>query len=311
MPVRSGPLLRQPFALFDPDTCSWRTSRLSLDLGSLPELAVTWPKRGIWGRGIACELPTSVPRTAARDSSLPLVPTPEAKLARPGIDPGGLNRTENRGTDLASAMALLPTPMAREGREGGGNGMSPVGARRRFAAGRRNLEDAAALLLPTPAVRDVKGVSARPDRVHADGTPGRPTGTQLPNAVTALLPTPRASDGEKGGPNQRGSSGDLMLPSAVAQLLPTPMANRSGHNRSPSPGAAVRPSLTRMDKLLPTPTATDANAGRNATTNRSNPNSKHHSGETLTDAFWTGPDTDPQSHGGNPSSDGQPQIPLW
>jgi len=39
----------------------------------------------------------------------------------------------------------------------------------------------------------------------------------------ALLPTPRASDGEKGGPNQRGSSGDLMLPSLV-MLLPTPTA---------------------------------------------------------------------------------------
>lgn len=37
----------------------------------------------------------------------------------------------------------------------------------------------------------------------------------------AMLPTPRATDGTKGGPNQRGSSGDLMLPSAVAQLLPT------------------------------------------------------------------------------------------
>lgn len=36
------------------------------------------------------------------------------------------------------------------------------------------------------------------------------------------LPTPRATDGTKGGPNQRGSSGDLMLPSAIAQLLPTP-----------------------------------------------------------------------------------------
>lgn len=30
-----------------------------------------------------------------------------------------------------------------------------------------------------------------------------------------MLPTPRATDGTKGGPNQRGSSGDLMLPSAV------------------------------------------------------------------------------------------------
>lgn len=42
-----------------------------------------------------------------------------------------------------------------------------------------------------------------------------------------LLPTPRATDGTKGGPNQRGSSGDLMLPSAVA-LLPTPTASEPG-----------------------------------------------------------------------------------
>lgn len=33
-----------------------------------------------------------------------------------------------------------------------------------------------------------------------------------------VLPTPRATDGTKGGPNQRGSSGDLMLPSAVMNL---------------------------------------------------------------------------------------------
>ena len=49
---------------------------------------------------------------------------------------------------------------------------------------------------------------------------GPPTDPRL-----TLLPTPRATDGTKGGPNQRGSSGDLMLPSAVVQLLPTPTAD--------------------------------------------------------------------------------------
>src|SRR5690606_8792005 len=83
----------------------------------------------------------------------------------------------------------------------------------------------------------------------------------------------RATDGTKGGPNQRGSSGDLMLPSAVMLLptlrasdtgtpgrrasegwrpplsqvlLPTPTATPYGNNQSPSPGAAVRPSLNSM-----------------------------------------------------------------
>lgn len=43
------------------------------------------------------------------------------------------------------------------------------------------------------------------------------------NTETAsLLPTPKATDGDKGGPNQHGSKGDLTLPSAA--LLPTPKA---------------------------------------------------------------------------------------
>lgn len=53
---------------------------------------------------------------------------------------------------------------------------------------------------------------------------GRATATfqekSLLRDVFSLLPTPRATDGTHGAPNQRGSSGDLMLPSAVAQLSP-------------------------------------------------------------------------------------------
>lgn len=46
----------------------------------------------------------------------------------------------------------------------------------------------------------------------------------------ANWPTPRNTDGEKGGPNQAGSKGDLMLPSAAAQWA-TPNA-RDDHNPS-------------------------------------------------------------------------------
>jgi len=45
-------------------------------------------------------------------------------------------------------------------------------------------------------------------------TLAHPTG----ESECSLLPSPRATDGTKGGPNQRGSSGDLMLPSAVVAL---------------------------------------------------------------------------------------------
>lgn len=86
-----------------------------------------------------------------------------------------------------------------------------------------------------------------------------------------LLPTPRASDGTKGGPNQRGSSGDLMLPSAV-MLLPTPAVNDMGegktveawdewtakmkaaHGNGNGHGASL---AIEAQRLLPTPKTTD------------------------------------------------------
>jgi len=57
-------------------------------------------------------------------------------------------------------------------------------------------------------------------------------GTNLKGVVMAW-PSPRATDGSKGGPNQRGSKGDLMLPSAV-QMWPTPTLPSGG--RQPKGG---------------------------------------------------------------------------
>lgn len=62
----------------------------------------------------------------------------------------------------------------------------------------------AVTLLPTPTARDAKRGAGWGDR------PGRPL-----SEVAAMLPTPRASDATKGGPNQRGSAGDVALPAAV------------------------------------------------------------------------------------------------
>lgn len=92
------------------------------------------------------------------------------------------------------------------------------------------------LLLPTPRTTDTNGAG------RATNLQG---GIDLRTAV-ALLPTPRASDGEKGrgNPGQVYGSGSLPLSGAVA-LLPTPMADRFGTNQG---GAAA---------LLPTPRATD------------------------------------------------------
>ncbi|HWK69985.1 MAG TPA: hypothetical protein VNS29_04000 [Burkholderiaceae bacterium] len=68
--------------------------------------------------------------------------------------------------------------------------------------------------------------------------------------------SPRASDGEKGGPNQRGSKGDLMLPSMAAQW-PTPdAAMHQGSNTTPG-SLVARPNISLAAATWPTPAARD------------------------------------------------------
>lgn len=87
-------------------------------------------------------------------------------------------------------MWLLPTPMGRDGTSGPGHALT--------AQGSPDLRTVAPGLLPTP-----------------DAGHGRKTTRTGPLLAVELLPTPRATDGTKGGPNQRGSAGDLTLPSAA------------------------------------------------------------------------------------------------
>jgi hypothetical protein len=149
-------------------------------------------------------------------------------------------------TEAASSPGL-PTPRARGWKRGGKDGLEET-------------------LLPTPRTSDTNGAG----------------GPDLRTAVH-LLPTPRATDGSKGGPNQRGSSGDLMLPSAVVQLLPTP-------------------------------TVADSRGTRNATANRT-PGGTASIGWTLSDVAYsgrlpsTGDGTPPPSDAGNTSPDGPPPPP--
>ncbi|MFY1652821.1 hypothetical protein ACN27J_18260 [Solwaraspora sp. WMMB762] len=89
-------------------------------------------------------------------------------------------------------------------------------------------------------------------RASDTGTPGRRAGTGWrPPLSQILLPTPRASDGTKGSPGQRGSRGDLTLPSAAARvpdrILPTPRASDArGPGRHGDGGADLRTTVARL-----------------------------------------------------------------
>lgn len=130
----------------------------------------------------------------------------------------------------------------------------------------------------------------------AAGNPFRRLETEV-----ELPPTPAAYDGMKGGsqhPAKRRAGGHQpSVADVVEHLLPTPCASPSGN--TPEEHLRKKPGRERVTdlsilvendllatggKLLPTPVVTDSKDTRNATADRRNPDSKHHSGTTLTDA---------------------------
>lgn len=143
---------------------------------------------------------------------------------RRGARPDGAARSDlQRTLPGIVTEALLPTPSTRNAR-----GADP----RDRTAGKVDLQTA--VLLPTPTVTDARGGrNATAGRTDPKGSTNTDSWTLSDVAYADLLPTPRATDGTKGGPNQRGTSGDLMLPSAAVRLLPTPTVGAA----SQGPGA--------------------------------------------------------------------------
>lgn len=94
-------------------------------------------------------------------------------------------------------------------------------------------------LLKTPTSNIAKnGGSQHPAKRKSGGH-----GPNLADEVEWLLPTPKASDGIKGSPNQRHGNGDLTLPSAAASLRPSSPVTRERRpgrgRRQPLPATAL------------------------------------------------------------------------
>lgn len=169
-----------------------------------------------------------------------LLPTPTAV-------PYGTTQSPSPGTairpslDSLARAQLSPAPRA-------GSGTDPIDGSNRNMVWRPTPETAVhgdetarsgkpsqPRRLPTPAVAG--------SRSPADATAGRtlpPSGHASRTLTDAarLLPTPRATDGSKGCPGQRGSHGDLTLPAAAVRFLPTPRAS-DGHGASDHGGGGA------------------------------------------------------------------------
>lgn len=141
-------------------------------------------------------------------------------LARLGFDARwGVVRASDAGAAHQRKRLFIVAADTSSGQQSwpatAGNGL-PVAAQRGHIA---------VALLPTPVVNDMgagKTVddwdawTGRMRDAHGHGNGhGHGHGKSLAIEAQRMPPTPRATDGTKGGPNQRGSSGDLMLPSAV------------------------------------------------------------------------------------------------
>ena len=166
----------------------------------------TWPKWGSMRSGACSPRRPWVPRTAASASSS--WPTPDANA---------MNDGETPSTWLHRAATL-------KAKHGNGNGAGmPLAI--------------AAQMWPTPTVSDssntANATAMRSNPDSASPATFNRNARPLNEQAEMLWATPRATDGEKGGPNQRGRKGDAMLPS------PATAASRSG----PQDQATVRGGL--------------------------------------------------------------------
>jgi hypothetical protein len=119
----SGPSLHAPFASFDPDSSSWKTSQGSLGLTEGSETySGTWPRSGMTRSGTAYALPTLARRT--RGSAFSSWPTPESSDSlggRRSKELGGKRPSgAKRAITLASKVALWPTPTVQDAENNGG-----------------------------------------------------------------------------------------------------------------------------------------------------------------------------------------------
>jgi len=203
--------------------------------------ALTWKLKATKSGRPYCQLQVSTPRTSDTGFGLSgggSIATPTVTDASDGIRKSTQQKEGSRhSVTLKDDIMRLPmtrTPSASDG-EGGVMEIRPE------TTGHYKLRDEVANLLPTPAVRDIKGANspehlAKP-RGHHD---------QLPNAL-AMLPTPqtrdfRSPDSPDSGNYQRKTERGFTidLNSRVANLTDTPTGTQTVEQSPTRPAGRMR-----------------------------------------------------------------------
>lgn len=158
------------FAKWSPNGSEWRTAQRSL-LGDSELFSATWPRSGLMRAGMCFQRPTLAPGICVSASGS-LLPT----LTVSGNNNAPKEGTK-RGYGLATAVRLLPTLIATEGKRSANSrtaGSSP---------GRAASLTAQVNLLPTLAARDFRFPNAKSFEERGGGKRGE----QLPNSVGGPL----------------------------------------------------------------------------------------------------------------------------
>lgn len=210
-----GPTSREPFATYDPDTSSWKTSRPSGRGGSASSLK-TWPRSGMTSGGRLFELPPWEPPTIVTGGSASLFPTPKASDGPHG---GPSQRNSKGKYDALPGMVVncLPTPTAGDWRSGASN---------LHGQNSRPLNEVVLLLKTPTAQLGTNGAAQHPEKRRGGGT-GQPLTTRSPS----FFPTPTAADGTGGPGTSPHRKGGMNLRTAVTHLP------NGGGSTSPPSGA--------------------------------------------------------------------------
>jgi hypothetical protein len=201
-----------PWAYYDPDTSSWKTSQLSfLDDPASTSFSGALPASGSMRSGLVYERRTSVHPTAGSGGSA-LLKTPTSQLAvNGGSQHPDKRKAGGHGPTLADEVEhLLPTPTTDPAT---GNGHA------------RNLSREAQLL-PTP--------TATPYGNNQSASPGAAVRPSLDVLAPTLLPTPSAADGLGGHLSRSGDRSAELLLAGVARSLGAPMPLPSADGNAPS-----------------------------------------------------------------------------
>ncbi|WP_437024315.1 hypothetical protein [Streptomyces sp. enrichment culture] len=186
-------------------------------------------KAGNHGPTLADEVEFLLPDGAGAKK---LLPTPTAS-------PYGSNQSDSPGATIRPSLdslapKLLPTPTVADSRgtRNATAGRTTDNPKIHLAYTLTDVTYAGKIGSPSappacaPSTSTTPGDSAPVASAASIPSSGGPesASTTARSARRKLLPTPRASDGDKGSPNQHGGRGDLTLASAAARILPTPTA---------------------------------------------------------------------------------------